>query len=133
MKELGEYLPEFEKGVVAGLERICTYLYPDRLCGAARAAAADKPGAAPGAEEESGRTRTCRLSRPPLWTRRKSRTLAIWVPRVLAQPLEEFAMRLTKSTCWAWLLPTLALMALPGLPALAADRIIIAEEFTNNG
>jgi hypothetical protein len=33
---------------------------------------------------------------------------------------------------WVWLLPALAVFTLPGLPAVAADRMVIAEEFTSN-
>ena len=33
---------------------------------------------------------------------------------------------------WVWLLPALAVFALPSLPAVAADRLVIAEEFTSN-
>lgn len=31
---------------------------------------------------------------------------------------------------WGWLLPALAVFALPILPAMAADRMVIAEEFS---
>jgi hypothetical protein len=46
---------------------------------------------------------------------------------------EEFAMGTDRFTHWAALLPMLAVLTLAGLPALAADRLVIAEEFTNDG
>ena len=33
---------------------------------------------------------------------------------------------------WTWLLPALAALALPGVSAVAADRVVLAEEFTWN-
>ena len=53
-------------------------------------------------------------------------------PENLALAKKELAMGTKPFNRWAWLLPALVVFALPGLPAVAADRMVIAEEFTAN-
>jgi hypothetical protein len=52
-------------------------------------------------------------------------------PETLTLAKKEFAMGKNPFGRWAWLLPALVVFALPGLPALGADRMVLCEEFTS--